>query len=498
MPKTIKKHKKTAVLLAAVLSMVMLPARVRAAVPYQCYSYDYYGNEKPEPAPYTVTAVWQGSGAEAGGLSEPGDLFVTEERIYIADSGNDRILVLKQDFSLDFVIDGFRGTEEGEPETLNHPQGIYVTQEGHIYVADTYNGRILEYDRQGRSLRSIGRPRTALLSGAFDYRPMKLAVDGAGRIFISAYGVNLGLIELDADGEFRTFIGAIDVTVGAVEYIWKHYLSTQDQRDRMTASIPTEYSNIFMDGQDFIYAVISTLSEEQIRQGADMVRRLNPSGRDVLRRLGNMPVTGDGDQEEPCRFVDITALESGTYFVLDSSRGKIYCYDYDGNLMYVFGGTGNRRGNFKQPSAIGARDGGRQLLVLDSGNNALYVFTATEYGAGILEALEAGNSGSMEEAARAWERVWKLNTNNAYAGVGIGRYYLQNGELQKAMEYFKNANNRTYYSKAYELYRKELMQRSFGIYVSVGAAGILILWSAVRIRRFNRKVRRTNGNWEMS
>ena len=61
----------------------------------------------------------------------------------------------------------------------------------------------------------------------------------------------------------------------------------------METIIPTEYSNIFMDQENFIYATISNLDEDDFMNGADALRRLNPTGTDVLRRLGNYDIKGD-------------------------------------------------------------------------------------------------------------------------------------------------------------------------------------------------------------
>ncbi|MGF7142968.1 hypothetical protein HNQ56_001390 [Anaerotaenia torta] len=507
--------KKIAVCLLLIFTTISNPMSVSAAAPYNSYSYNYWGDVVVEPAPYTVFDVISGNDVskELGDFNSPSDMFTTNGRIYVADSGNNRIVVLKEDFTLDFIITEFvvpnqdNNREEASDVTeedkakpnipdpysshFNNPQGIYVSNEGHIYVADTYNSRILEFDDKGQLLRMIGKPNTPLLSSSFTYKPMKLVVDDAGRIYISAYGVNLGLIELSPEGEFKTFTGAIEVTTNFVDYIWKHYFSTNEQQDRMVSNIPTEYSNLFIDNRQFIYGTISTLSEKDIAAGADVIRRLNPSGKDVLRRLGNLPIVGDRSSEgDRSKFVDITALESGVYFALDAVQGKIFAYDYDGNLLFVFGKLGNRWGNTKSPIALNCLNNGTRLLVLDYLNNSIYVYDITEYGSSILHALEFGYGGSMKQAVQAWENVLRLNSNNEYAYLGIGRYYLQEKEYKAAMEYFKKVNNRSYYSKAYSLNRKSIMQDSFGIYIMLFIAVSAIITLITAIKRFNAKVRR--------
>lgn len=536
-------RKKLAALLAAVLLLGCGAPAVGAYPGYDSYSYNYWGDIVVEPAPYTPYQVLTGDSIaeELGALKDPADMCVGNGRIYIADSGNNRIVVLREDFTLELVIKEFysgeglegmesdtspepdpavetdsppvgedkekpsdgseeagakeeeNGEEKEEPplppgvSVFSNPQGVYATTDGHLYVADTDNGRLVEFDETGAFVRFIGKPASSLIGS---YKPMKLAVDGAGRIYVTAYGVNLGLIELDKNGEFQTFIGAIEVTTNMAEYIWKNYFTTKEQRERMTKSIPTEYSNIFLDEKQFIYGTISTLSEDDIKAGADVVRRLNPTGVDVLRRLGNVPVAGDvGATAEGTKFNDIAATSFGTYFVLDSAQGKIFTYDADGNLLFAFGQLGNRWGNTQKPAALCLLDDGQRLLLLDSYTGQLLVYDSTDYGSSILRALELGSHGKMEEAYGEWEHVLKLNSNNEYAYVGISQYYLKQGKYQQAMEYAQKVNNRAYYDKAFVQYRKNLMQGQFGFYVTAAIVLVAGIMAFVAFRKFRRKVR---------
>ena len=107
--------------------------------------------------------------------------------------------------------------------------------------------------------------------------------------------------------------------------------------------------NIFVDEKNFVYATISNLSDEDLMNGADAVRRLNPTGTDVLRRLGNNDIIGDlystSDDEDWSMFTDIAATDFGAYFILDNAGGKVFCYDYDGNSLFIFGGKGGKAKN---------------------------------------------------------------------------------------------------------------------------------------------------------
>ena len=76
----------------------------------------------------------------------------------------------------------------------------------------------------------------------------------------------------------------------------------------MRLFIPTEFSNLDIDGKGFVYATnIDVGSKEPIK-------RLNPSGEDVLKRFGYFPVAGDIYYRRtvgPSKFVDIKVLGDG-------------------------------------------------------------------------------------------------------------------------------------------------------------------------------------------
>ena len=111
-------------------------------------------------------------------------------------------------------------TAAGE-ETFNNPQGLFVTGNNHIYIADTENGRIVELDDKGILVRIIGAPESEILPEDFVYKPLKIAVDKAKRIYAVGSGVYDGLIEFDSDGGFIGFIGANRVAASLVDYFWK-------------------------------------------------------------------------------------------------------------------------------------------------------------------------------------------------------------------------------------------------------------------------------------
>ncbi|MBO7632845.1 MAG: NHL repeat-containing protein [Lachnospiraceae bacterium] len=451
---------------------LMAPTAAKAEVPYETYSYNYYSETVAQPHVYLYEETYTFDGFETP-LKNPQDMFIKGDDIYIADTDNSRIV--KTNAAGDLIFEIYTAENEGDP--LLKPQGIFVTEEDHIYVADSGNGRLVEYDENGEYLRQIGRPVTDLIDPSVTYTPQKVVVDRDGRIYVTAYGINMGLIEFNIDGDFQSFMGAAQVSVSPFEYIWKNYFSTKEQRARMATIVPTEYSNIFVDKSNFIYATINNQSNADMKNKADAIRRLNPTGNDVLRRLGHYSIIGDLYRSEDNKwssFTDVAATDYGCYFVLDNANGKVFGYDYDGNSLFVFGRNGYREGNVQNAVAIGINEDASLIYILDYQMNCILTYSITDYGRHLLDALRLSDSGDSEGSINEWREVLRLNSNNEFAYTGLGKNFLANGEYKKAMEYFRNGNNKKYYSKALYYHRKELMEKNFGKIMAALAVLILI------------------------
>ena len=479
-----KKTVKTiAVFCSALCLLTSQAVCARAEMPYETYNFNYWGEEVLQPHAYLYSNTL--STAQFGSaLRYPQDMCLFDGHLYVADTGNSRILVMDLNGSVEQEVTYADGAED----LLNRPQGVFGTDAGHLYVADSGNSRIVEYDENLNFVRQIGRPVTNLISASQAYTPIRLVVDHSDRIYVIAYGINMGLVEFDKDGVFQGFMGATEVSVSAFEYIWKNYFSTEAQQARMETIIPTEYSDIFVDDENFIYATISNLSEEDHMQGADMVRRLNPTGTDVLRRLGNNDIVGDLNGRSFSTFVDVAATDYGCYFILDSAGGKIFAYDYDGNSLFAFGKKGIKEGNVQQPVALALGEGQDKIYVLDNTLGSILTFEITDYSRHLLDALRLNDIGDAEGSNREWQAVIQSNSNNEMAYIGLGKTYLAEGQYKQAMEYFRLGNSRKYYTKAFFYYRKELMENNFGKAMLVLGLGIVIALIVYYVFRFRRWV----------
>ncbi len=453
-------------LILLVIILICFSFHVDAAS-YKSYVFDLWGRAVPTPEPYEPSRIIYGKDIGVGDFRNPQDLFFAPDNtLYIVDTRNNRIIRTTSDFVVIEVYQEFE--HDGIVDTFNNPQGIFVTDDGHMFVADTNNGRIVRFDENGSYIMSIQEPEKDnpdAFPEYFQFRPKKIAVDKVNRLYVIASGLYEGLLELDIEGNFRSFIGAPRVSPTAWEYFWSR-IATDEQRQMMTLFIPTECSNMDLDDRGFIYTTVSG-GEINIEQ---VIRKLNPAGVDVLKRNGVHPPMGDinvGDDllaiseiTGSSLLVDIVYRDNSTYSVLDQRRGRIFTYDSNGNLLYVFGGVGQEVGLFLNPVAV--EQIGNQLLVLDSRSNSITVFEPTTYALLIHSAIDEYNRGNYDVSAKFWHQVITLDANNELAYSGVGDVHLRQGDYEQAMHYYRLGNNRKGYSDAFYRYRKQMIGDKFG------------------------------------
>jgi sugar lactone lactonase YvrE len=427
------------------------------------YNYDYWDEQVASPDAYRINVYILGTSLGIDNFRDPQGLYIKENRIYICDSGNNRILLVEVNENGNHTLVKTISSVliDGVESHFNFPSDIFESRDGFLYIADTNNNRVLKLDNDWGYVFSITRPDDESIDDFVEFQPLKLIVDFANRIFVQVRNVNKGLMEFDNRGAFVGYIGANKVSFKIVDYIWK-LVATQAQRERMMLFVPTEYNNIAIDGDGFIYVTNSTITASSTN--IDPVRRLNAMGQDILIRNGYKKPIGDlaygnaGGITGPSRFIDVVSFDNDSYACFDRTRGRIFMYDFQGNFLYAFGGLGNREGCFTMPVALDRM--GTTLYALDSRTAALTRFELTSYGAKINEAVDEYKAGHYESSAKVWENVLKMNGNYDLAYIGIGRAALRQGDYKTAMKYYKLKHYRVGYSKAFQLYRKQLMEEN--------------------------------------
>lgn len=439
---------------------------------YDGYIYDFWGMAQECPAAFALGGVIDSDSMESFDFGSVDDVATSRDgRIFLADKTNGRINVFSGDGSFLTSLRVLRSMDgkialnpDGTQVTLSAPAGTYYHDKNEeLYIADSGNKTVYVLDGQTYQLkRTIGTPEN--LSGVTEYVPSKITVDMADRIYIVVQSSYEGIIELNEDGTFSRYFGVNEPGVNLVDFFWKS-LATDAQKEKMGKTYAPAFTNVTMDSEGFVYAVTNDSA------AVDCVFRLNSKGENVLREMG-WEVIGDLNFEEtPSSFIDVAVTDYGVYAVLDDTKGRIFLYDYDGQILNIFGGYGKVKGQFSNPTSLAWS--GYNLVVTDTDLRCAYILKPTEFGEVALRASESYYNGDWEEATELFHECIRWNSNYEVAYIGIGKNHLMQDEYEDAMYYFKLGNAREYYSDAYNGYRGEMIRDNFWI-IAVVFVGIIV------------------------
>ncbi len=493
------KKLKLAVLLVltAVMIFPLFTIGASASSAYQTYTYSIDGKALYSPDAYSASKTVGSADLSLGSfypnvtgkdleklskLDNPGDMVTdSEKKVYIADSGNNRIVILSRYLELDYIISDFVN-DKGNPDSFTNPQGVFVVNpkdgdNGEIWVCDTDHNRLVVFDRVTFEFKKIvDQPQSQLFDDDAVYKPVAMAIDQYGRIYVVSSTTYQGIIVMDSDGEFVGFIGAQAVTISAWEILWRK-LQTDEQKKVSAKLISTEYNNISITEDGFVYVTTSSIAESSVQSAINgksksgtylPVKLLNPSGEEIMRRNGFWPPAGEIDYSTDSTdtyhgvstITDVAVGPEKTWSIIDEKRQKIYTYDFNGNLLFAFGDKGSMLGSLSNIEAICYQ--GDTLLVLDKGNDGcIVVYERTKYGDLLIQAISAQNSLDYDEAIDCWKEVLQRNSNFDAAYVGIGNAMYRNGSYKDALAMYEVAYDTENWSEAYKEVRKEWMSKWF-------------------------------------
>lgn len=479
--------KKSARILALSFVFILMfsVGAMAASAPYKTYTYDINYNPLLSPHAYVpdkeITNFDMNMDTP---LNSPQDIFVDKNNnIYIADTGNKRVVVCNPEFIYQFEITSFVNTE-GVPDALADPRGLFVTDE-YIYVCDTSKARIVLFTLEGEFIEIIYSPEADIMGTDTAFRPVSVAVDGAGRMYVVSSQTYSGIFSYDENANFESFIGAQKSSVSLAVQIRRMLFPNAVIDDEVTIG----YVRCTIDEAGFVWATVDTSQEKEIFEGAvesnnedyAPIKRLNVSGNDVMVRSGfampagelsfmNSAFGGTGASY----LQDIALGPNGMWAVIDSSRSKTYVYDQNGVLLFAFGDVGSQLGNLKAPVAITFFNS--DIYILDSNMNSITTYKRTTYGDTIDQALYDDINRNYSSALDDWREILKFNVNCDSAYVGVGKNLLRNGKYTESLTYFKAANDTKSYSDAFKQVRKEWIGKFIWVIpiVVVGLAFLLV------------------------
>lgn len=316
--------------------------------------------------------------------------------------------------------------------------------------------------------------------------PSKVVIDVTGRVYLICDGVYEGILLISHQGEFMRMVGVNYTTLSVWDAIKRNF-KTEEQLKQEVTILQTTFNNLTIDSKGFLYTVSSAITNaDGTKNDTSMIKRINQANSDVLKRNGYNPPKGDlvtvktGSKAGGSNFIAITINEYGVYTVADSKHNRLFTYDNEGNLLYISGGNGNQVTDISNATAIAYQ--GENILVLDKGNKCIMRFEPTDFARSINKAVEYEFIGDAVSAADQWQNV--INANPAYelAYVGVGKKLYSEGRYQEAMLQFEKGADVAYYSRAYKMYRDDLIKKYFPA-VFVGLLVLIVVRFALKIRK---------------
>lgn len=479
-----------------------------AETTYNSYTYWVNGEERiavPNRHTYEVYATVYAEESSAKPLSEASDITTDiEGDLYIADTGNSRIVVMDKHGVYKKEITSV--TYDGEVSNLNQPKGVSIDTNGKLYIADSLNARVVICDIDGLVERFIYLPSSSLIPDDYEFVPVKVAVDSQGYVYILSSGSYYGALLFSPEGEFISFYGANTVQgtlTSALTLMWETLFPNDEKKAATIKQLPYQFNDLCI-FEDFVFTVTGLTDVTKNNSSKGQVKKLSPGGSNVLKsktgiesvssnevsfqdegyyrgilytsnRLGNL----ETDFSSIC-------VSDGIIYLLDQSYGKIFVYDQECNALNIFGTglqAGDQEGTFCTPSALTVFDD--KLYVLDAKKNNITVFKITEYGELLLEAQKLSISGEYEDALPIWEKVLELDSNCQLAYRGLGNAYYSLGDFEQSQKYAKIAKDRNTYALAKQQIRNDNLSENFTIVFSLA----LLLLAALTVALILKKKR---------
>ena len=492
---------KSLMLIVLTLTMILSVFTIgsSASSAYQTYTYSINGQALYSPDAYVASQVVNAADMGVEKLNNPTDMVADSEgRIYIANQGNNEILVLDRYYKKVYSITNFIN-DKGNADSFNKPEGVFIVEgdpenennvNGELWVCDTVNERLVVFDRlTGEFKKIVDKPSSQLFDSERPYAPIAMTIDQYGRIYIVSRSHYEGIIVLDPAGVFVGYIGAQQVSISAWEIFWRK-IQTDEQKKLSTQLISTTFNNMTITSKGFIYVTTDQISDSDVENaiknhakvGTYMpVKLLNPAGEEIMRRNGFWPPAGEIDFSKDksddisgvSKITDVAVGPEDTWSIIDEKRQKIYTYDFNGNLLFAFGDKGLMLGSITSIEAICYQ--GDILLALDKGNEgSIVVYERTKYGDMLINAIAAENNLDYNYAIECWESVLQRNSNFDAAYVGIGNALYRSGKYAESLEYFETAYDTENWSNSYKEVRKEWMA-DWILLILVLIVGVIIL-----------------------
>lgn len=392
-------------------------------------------------------------------VASPEDMFFAPDGfLYVADTGNKRILKLDAQFQI---------VAELGQDILQAPTGLFVDEDSTLYITDASKNTVVILDSAGQLINEFGRPTEPLFGANREFRPRKIAVDARKNMYIVSEGSVNGLVIMNTNGNFIGYFGANAADMSLKMILQRTFL-TAEQLEQFIRNEAASPSNVTIDARSLVYTVTSGTERDK------SVRKFNISGKNLFDKA----VYGSPS------FRDIDVSADGLFVAVDAI-GRIFEYDQNGTLIFIFGALerGDQRlGLLNNPTAI--ERVGDYLYVLDKGKNAIVVYQITDFARELHKGISLYVEGFYAEARPYFKEVLNYNGLMLIAYKALADADYKENNYANALAFYRYAEDRNGYSEAFWELRNAGIQQ----HLSTVLAGVFVLWFGSGV--FNRLERR--------
>ena len=241
---------------------------------------------------------------------------------------------------------GSLGTGNGQ---LKAPWGVARDSKGNVWVADTANNRIEEFDSAGNFVRVAGTSGSGALSA-----PEGIAVDSSANVWVVDTG-KTRVVEFNSTGTYVRAVGSSGTGNGQFK----------------------APSGITIDEANHVWVVDS---------GNSRLQEFSSVGA-FMKAFGTAG-TGNGQLKTPG---EASIDSKGNIWVADTGNSRVQEFSSEGAYVKKFGSSGSGNGQFCSAWGLAVDPNNDQVWVADACNNRVQAFSATGE---FVQAFGASGSGS--------------------------------------------------------------------------------------------------------
>jgi DNA-binding beta-propeller fold protein YncE len=271
------------------------------------------------------------------------------------------------------VVDAIAGSQDfGSENELSSPYRITGDSKGRVMVADRGNPGVHVFDFRNRKHSRITEG-----AGTYIQFPSALAIDGRDQLYVADAYIGAILV-YQPNGRFHRYIGS---RTGERLFERPSGIAIDPASDRIYVADPPRNTVVILSTDGKVLGKLGTSSggngTGELLAPADVVVHNHELFiLDSQNRIQIFDLAGNFRTSIHLQSMQVAQslfIDSQNRIYLDGPEDSMQVFDRDGRLVFQFGDTGSRYGQFNQPAGIWI-DQQDRIYVADTGNHRVQSF----------------------------------------------------------------------------------------------------------------------------